>query len=211
MIFVPEDVLKIFLAILAGGLIGIEREYRDKAAGFRTIIFICVGATLFTILSIRLGGEEDPVRIAASIVAGVGFLGAGTILRDRGRIMGLTTAATIWLAAALGMGIGGGAYLLTGFATAAVIIVLLFFPSLEKNIDKQRIKRTYRIVCPMDDMLWEELQGMFYSSLLKISEYSRSRKGDQMICNWDTIGKIENHEQLSKKLFEHPSIQEFNT
>ncbi|HQN43268.1 MAG TPA: MgtC/SapB family protein, partial [Anaerolineaceae bacterium] len=93
----PEDLLKIVLAVLVGGLIGIEREYRDKAAGFRTLIFICVGAALFTILSVRLAGDKDPTRIAASIVTGVGFLGAGVILRDGGRVIGLTTAAAIWL------------------------------------------------------------------------------------------------------------------
>ena len=83
-IVIPEDVLKILLAVLIGGLIGAEREYRDKAAGFRTIILICVGATLFTILSFRLGGDGDPTRIAANIVSGVGFLGVGAILRGPG-------------------------------------------------------------------------------------------------------------------------------
>jgi len=77
MTMILEDVIKLLLAILIGGLIGAEREFRDKAAGFRTIIFICVGATLFTLFSLKLGGDEDPVRIAANIVSGVGFLGAG--------------------------------------------------------------------------------------------------------------------------------------
>ena len=94
------------LAMLIGGLIGAEREFRDKAAGFRTIIFICVGSTMFTILSAKIGGAQDPSRIAASIVTGVGFIGAGAILQERERVIGLTTASTIWIAAALGMGIG---------------------------------------------------------------------------------------------------------
>ena len=95
-----EDIFKILLAIGIGGAIGLEREYRDKAAGFRTLIFICVGATLFAMLSSKLAGDRDPTRIAANIVSGVGFLGAGVILRDGGRVVGLTTAATIWLVAA---------------------------------------------------------------------------------------------------------------
>jgi putative Mg2+ transporter-C (MgtC) family protein len=99
-----EDVVKIILAVAAGGLIGLEREFRDKAAGFRTLIFICMGAALFTIFSARLAGTNDPTRIAANIVSGVGFLGAGVILREGGRVIGLTTAATIWLTAALGIG-----------------------------------------------------------------------------------------------------------
>ena len=80
MTFDATDMLKIVLAVFFGGLIGLEREFRDKAAGFRTLIFICLGATLFTILSSQLAGDKDPTRIAASIVSGVGFLGAGVIL-----------------------------------------------------------------------------------------------------------------------------------
>ncbi|MCJ7512079.1 MAG: MgtC/SapB family protein [Anaerolineales bacterium] len=102
MFLIPEDLLKLGLAVMAGGLIGIEREYRDKAAGLRTLIFICLGAALFTILSSRLAGDNDPTRIAAGIVAGVGFLGAGVILREGGRVVGLTTAAAIWHTTALG-------------------------------------------------------------------------------------------------------------
>src|SRR5512138_2976902 len=130
MIVSPEDILKICLALVAGGLIGIEREFRDKAAGFRTLIFICVGAALFTIFSTKLAGDRDPTRIAANIVSGVGFLGAGVILRDGGRVIGLTTAATIWLTAALGMGIGGGEYLLVAIGVVITLVVLWVFPKM---------------------------------------------------------------------------------
>jgi putative Mg2+ transporter-C (MgtC) family protein len=112
--FQPEDLLKIILAVAAGGLIGMEREFRDKAAGFRTLIFICIGAALFTILSSALAPSSDPNRIAAGMISGVGFLGAGVILREGGRVTGLTTAATIWLTAAIGMALGGGKYMLAG-------------------------------------------------------------------------------------------------
>jgi putative Mg2+ transporter-C (MgtC) family protein len=86
----PDDLVKILLGVLVGGVIGVERELRDKAAGLRTLIFICVGATLFTLFSEKLAGDNDPTRLAANIVSGVGFLGAGVILRDRGRVIGLT-------------------------------------------------------------------------------------------------------------------------
>ena len=85
-----EDVIKLLLAVLVGGVVGAEREFRDKAAGFGTIILICVGATLFSIFSLKLGSDRDPVRIAANIVSGVGFLGAGVILQAGGRILGIT-------------------------------------------------------------------------------------------------------------------------
>lgn len=211
MFFTQEEILKILLAILVGGLIGLEREYRDKAAGFRTILLICLGATLFTILSLRLGGTEDPVRIAASIVAGVGFLGAGVILRDRGQIMGLTTAATIWISAALGMGIGGGVYSLSLAATFAILVVLLLFPRLEKYIDELRIIRTYELVFPIKEGLFEEISKEFENSRLNISSFSRDRMGENMICKWKTSGKPENHEYISNVLFNHPKIVEVRT
>lgn len=141
-----EDVLRIGIALLVGGALGIEREYRDKTAGFRTIILITVGATLFTMFSLRLGEPaEDAVRIAAGIVSGVGVLGAGVILRHRGEIVGITTAATIWLAAALGMGIGSGSYFTTAVAAGAVVIVPWLLPLLEFRVDRARETHTYAI------------------------------------------------------------------
>ncbi|MBN1427379.1 MAG: MgtC/SapB family protein [Anaerolineae bacterium] len=209
MVISPEDLLKLGLAILVGGLIGAEREYHDKSAGFRTIIFICTGATLFTIFSIRLAGDSDPTRIAANIVSGVGFLGAGTILRDAGRVMGLTTAATIWLAAALGMGIGGGHYAFVGTATVAIMIVLWFFPSLERVIDNIRDHRAYEVVCPLAPEKFEEIEALFKSCGLKVLSRKRLKSGDAMQCTWEVAGAPKNHTAVAEKLFAHPDIREF--
>jgi len=135
----PDDLLKILLAIAVGGAIGLEREYRDKAAGFRTLIFICLGSTLFTLFSVALGfGDGDPSRVASNIATGVGFLGAGAIIQDRGRIHGLTTAATIWLVAALGIGIGVGRYALVLAVTGLTLLILCVFPRVEGWIDELR-------------------------------------------------------------------------
>lgn len=136
----PDDVVKILLAVAVGGAIGFEREYRDKAAGFRTLIFICLGSTLFTMLSIGLGSgaADDGSRVASNIVTGIGFLGAGAIIQDRGRVMGMTTAATIWLVAGLGMGIGVGSYRLVLAITALTLAVLFLFPRVERWIDRLR-------------------------------------------------------------------------
>ena len=136
----PDDLIRILLAIAVGGAIGFEREYRHKAAGFRTLIFICLGSTLFTMWSLELGsaGDNDGTRIASTIVTGVGFLGAGAIIQDRGQIHGLTTAATIWLVAALGMGIGAGRYALVLTVTAITLVILLLFPAVERWIDQLR-------------------------------------------------------------------------
>src|SRR5512145_571895 len=141
-----ENLIKLGVAILVGGIIGAEREFRDKAAGFRTLILITVGSTLFTIFSMSMDPGFTRTRIAANIVTGIGFLGAGAIVREHGRIGGLTTAATIWLSAALGMGIGGGEILFVLLATGIVLVVLLVFPRLEQWIDHIRESRSYKIV-----------------------------------------------------------------
>lgn len=209
MFLLLEDVIKLLLAILIGGLIGAEREFRDKAAGFRTIIFICVGATLFTIFSLKMGGAEDPVRIAANIVSGVGFLGAGVILRDSGRVIGLTTASTIWLAAALGMGIGGGQYVVAGAATVAVLFVLWVFPRLETWIDDLRHTRTYEVVCPVSEDKFEEIEKIFLESGLRVISGSRTKSGEDMVCKWETHGRPKEHKQLEEKLFAHADVKKF--
>ncbi|MBN1310541.1 MAG: MgtC/SapB family protein [Anaerolineae bacterium] len=210
MIISPEDLIKLGLAILVGGLIGAEREYRDKAAGFRTIIFICVGATLFTILSTRIAGpNNDPARIAANIVSGVGFLGAGAIMRGEGRVMGLTTAATIWIAAALGMGIGGGHYVTVSAAALGVLIVLWLFPNVEHLIDNIRDHRTYEVICPLVPEKFEEIEALFEDCGLHVRSRRRLKSGDTMLCTWEIAGKPKEHAAVAEKLFAHPDVMEF--
>ena len=122
-----EDfIVKVVLALVLGGIMGLEREYNDKPAGYATNSIICLGAALFTMLSLymaEMGG--DPGRIAAQIVSGVGFLGAGAILREGNKISGLTTAAAVWLVAAIGMAVGFGQYILASSACAAAILMQL--------------------------------------------------------------------------------------
>lgn len=117
---------KMLVAILAGGGIGLERELRGKPAGLRTNILICIGSALLMDLSVRIAGDHvgDPGRIAAQVVTGIGFLGAGTILHTRGAITGLTSAATIWVVAAIGLTVGAGYYFEALGATVTVMVVL---------------------------------------------------------------------------------------
>ncbi len=121
-------VLRLLIAALLGGIIGYERERAQKPAGFRTLLLVCLGSTLFTIMSVHgfsgFGMPTDPARIASNIVAGIGFLGAGTILRGEGAVVGLTTAATIWVLAAIGMAVGTGYYLIAVVTSAIAFIVL---------------------------------------------------------------------------------------
>jgi len=121
------DLLGLLMAAIFGALIGAERQLSGKAAGLRTNILICLGAAVYTIVSSEMGGgQSDSItRIAAQIVSGIGFLGAGAIIQDRGGIHGLTTAATIWLVASIGMACGAGFYLLALISTAIAVTVLL--------------------------------------------------------------------------------------
>jgi putative Mg2+ transporter-C (MgtC) family protein len=131
-----ELIQRLLLAAAIGGLLGAERELRRKSAGFRTNILIALGAAIFTIASLTLGqGAGDPTRIAAQIVTGIGFLGAGTILRNHDGVHGLTTAATVWVNAALGVAAGGGQYRLAIIAGAITLGVLLVMGPIEAAIE----------------------------------------------------------------------------
>jgi len=206
-----ELLTKLGAALLVGGLIGAAREFRDKAAGFRTIIFITVGATLFTIFSAILAGDEnDPARVAANIVTGIGFLGAGAIMREGGRVAGLTTAATIWLSAALGMGIGSGQYLLVGTGAAVVLFVLWIFPTFEHWIDNIRESRTYKVHLSHDSNKANELDDVFESLSLRIFGRHVIKSQEQMICTWTAQGPPKSHDKLIKTLLSDEEVLEFD-
>ncbi|HUT28794.1 MAG TPA: MgtC/SapB family protein [Sedimentisphaerales bacterium] len=133
-----HDTLAVILAVLFGGAIGLEREISGKAAGLRTNVLICLGAAVFTVISKQMaaGTNASVTRIAAQVVTGVGFLGAGAIIVDRGGIYGLTTAATIWLVASIGVACGARLYALAALATFIALIVLLGLAQLERPLQR---------------------------------------------------------------------------
>ncbi len=134
----PGDVLSVILAVVFGAAVGLEREISGKSAGLRTNVLICLGAAVYTIISKRMGvaANASTTRIAAQLVTGVGFLGAGAIIQDRGGVYGLTTAATIWLVASVGMACGAGFYALAAIATLITIVVLVGLGQLEKPLGR---------------------------------------------------------------------------
>jgi putative Mg2+ transporter-C (MgtC) family protein len=134
----PDDLVSVVLAVVFGAAVGLEREIRGKSAGLRTNLLICLGAAVFTIISRQMaaGQQESATRIAAQIVTGVGFLGAGAIIQDRAGVHGLTTAATIWLVASIGMGCGAGLYGLAALATLIALIVLIGLGHLAGPLDR---------------------------------------------------------------------------
>ncbi len=144
-----ELILRLFLAVILGGLIGFERERHNRPAGFRTHILVCTGSALLMMVSaygfsahVGSNYQSDPARIAAAVVTGIGFIGAGTILQQRGGIRGLTTAATIWVVSGVGLAVGIGFYLGSIVTTAFVLISLLSLRSVERSFFyRRRLKR----------------------------------------------------------------------
>ena len=203
-----EIILKLLLAVVVGGLIGAEREIR-VGGGLRTLMVICLGATLFTIYSqIFAVGEGDPRRIAAAVVTGVGFLGAGMILRHQSGIYGLTTAATVWLVAALGMGIGMGEYAMVGVATLLALVVLVAIPFLQR-ISNLRKTLVYEALCSLDEPLYEGLTEVIKCNRLQVRERTISKKDGQMLCTWQVYGSPKNHDQIMSKFLKNPEVIEF--
>jgi len=191
-----ELVEKILMSVLAGGLIGIERELRSKSAGFRTLILICVGATLFTVFSREMGGANDATRIAANIVVGIGFVGAGVIFKADTRVNGITTAATIWVTAAMGVGIGIGHYILVLFSCFVVLAVLFLFLYFEKQIDKISQVRNYKVVYPYPEFDEHSFGEIFKRHHLSIKSSYQAKNGDSITANWMVQGTQKNHRQF---------------
>jgi len=140
-----ELAFQLVLSFVVGSILGLEREYRSKAAGLRTMIIICLGSTIFTEISLAIGGASSD-RIASTVVTGIGFLGAGVISKDNFTINGITTATTIWISA-LGMAIGAGEYFIAVAGTGAALIVLIVLEHVKKIFARIHSARTYKIAC----------------------------------------------------------------
>lgn len=199
---------RLLLVIVIGGAIGAEREYRSKSAGFRTMILICLGSFLFTTFSIFITGSTND-RIASNIVTGIGFIGAGVIFQSENRINGLTTAASIWVTAALGMGIAGGYYYLVGLSTLVVLIALFFLTGLENVIDRFNRGRTYKIVCPYTEDLLDEFETLFRQAGLRYKRLKEAKRGANIEGTWLVHGKEHKHTECIKSILHHPRVKVF--
>jgi len=146
-----SDLIKVAMAVFCGAVLGLERQYKNKTAGFRTIILICLGSTIFTMISQRAG---QGVNI--NLVTGVGFIGAGVIFKDNISVNGLTTAAVIWVAAAIGMATGSGNYMLAIISTFVTLLVLILFHVFEMYLDRINHEKLLSLVFDNEDI--ENLQ-----------------------------------------------------
>lgn len=196
------------MVIAVGGIIGAEREYRSKSAGFRTMILICLGSFLFTVFS-KYMSDVSPDRIASNIVTGIGFLGAGVIFKSDNRVNGITTAATIWAVAALGMGIANGFYFLVLVSTVIILASLLLLTKLEFIIDHLNQSHTYKIVSPYKEELFKEYEDLFKECHLSYKRVKRAKSGENIIGVWLVQGAEKNHNCFTKKIIHHPGVVEF--
>src|SRR6059058_4924479 len=171
-VVLSTTILRLTVAAILGGIIGLERQLKHKPAGLRTNMFICFGSALFTVLSGQLAGNlgGDHTRIAAQIIPGIGFIGAGSILHARGSTMGLTTAATIFVVASIGMAAGGGLYITAVFATVVILIALALLGKAEKRFSLKALLHTYEIVAKGTDVALEELNGILEAEQLAMRD-----------------------------------------
>ncbi len=214
MLLTSDIVLKLSLAVIVGGALGAEREYRSKSAGFRTLTMICLGATLFTIFSQIIGGAGNPDRIASNIVTGIGFVGAGVIFKvdtqGNNKVNGITTAAMIWVTAALGMAIGAG-YLLISFCAAMLTLLVLFvFALLEAWIDRVNQIRNYKIVCSFENETLHRYEELFKKNHLKFRRSGQRKSAENLITGqWIVQGSERNHRHCIHEVLRDTTVKEF--
>jgi putative Mg2+ transporter-C (MgtC) family protein len=204
--------LQVILATVLGGAIGMERELSGKPAGLRTNILICVGATLFTVLSIKLSlGRGDPARVAAQILPGVGFIGAGTILHARGSITGLTSAATIWVVAAIGMALGSGAYTDAIGTAVLVMLILLGLGNLEKLIARKSTYSHLVIHAKPEMSAVEDLESLMRRSGLEVARVESRRENVDLVVEFELRGPKRLHDQAKLAILHHPLVRTVST
>jgi putative Mg2+ transporter-C (MgtC) family protein len=179
---------RLLWAALLGSIIGVERNIRRRPAGMRTSLLICVGSALFTVVSVEIArrtGDASTTRIASNIVQGIGFLGAGAILRDRGNVTGLTTAAAIFGIAAIGMAAGGGMFAVSGIACALILLSLVFLVYLEDLLDLKPRYMLFRISSESGVDLVPEIHQLFSGMDIALDNFQVSMTGEKNLIQFD--------------------------
>jgi putative Mg2+ transporter-C (MgtC) family protein len=209
-----KTMVRLTLAAILGGIIGLERELKRKPAGLRTNMFICFGSAMFTALSTDLAAAwgGDHTRIAAQIIPGIGFIGAGSILHAKGSVSGLTTAATLFVVASIGMACGGGLYLPAIFATMLIYLALHLLGLLERRFNLKPLMMNYIVVSEKsaDDLVTEvnsiledhgkEMQGL---------RLSRTNGKEKMVFSVD--GTRSEHTELARRLRQSEDLRNLET
>lgn len=203
-----ETALQLLISFIIGTAIGLEREYRSKAAGLRTMIMICFGSTIFTEISISIG-ESSPDRIASTIITGIGFLGAGVIFKDGLSINGITTATTIWIAAALGMAVGAGEYFIALIGSVVVLIVLSLFENIQRVIVRLHQARSYRITFEEDQNFTATLEKEIKKLRLRFLKSRDMKNDNDFTVVYEVFGGEKKLEDLNAFLKSMPQVKSY--
>lgn len=196
--FETRDVLLIMLSVLIGLLIGIEREYRNKSAGLRTFILVSFGSCLFTILSLKIG-LANPDRLAANIITGIGFLGAGVIFKEDNKVSGITTATTIWAAASLGMCVGAGYIFLAFIGVGLVLMILALLTYLQTYIDNYHKIKDYELQTS-SEADFEHTEQLIRSMGFKAVMISQRYNKESLNTVWRLTGNATQHRAFVETL-----------
>jgi len=192
MSFELESILKLLAALLCGGLIGYEREFKHRPAGLRTHILVCMGAALVMVvaqfmLNNGTGGNIDTTRMGSAVISGIGFLGAGTIIRERFGVKGLTTAASLWTMGCIGVAIGAGYFLLAGITTLIIFVSLILFRKFEKLMKIKPDKAKIKLTAVKNEKIDEVIQGLMEQSgyIVKGMKFSKSFDNERVTFIYD--------------------------
>lgn len=206
-----EIFLRLTVAAVLGAIIGIERDLRRRPAGMRTSCFVCLATALFTILSgeiARLLGDTGSTRIASNIVQGIGFLGAGAILREAGGRVGMTTAATIFVEAAIGMAAGGGLFKVATFATALVLFGLVCLGWAAQRFDLKCRPMVFRFTTSHADNVATEVQRLMAELKAPMQHFRASMAGNNSIVEFESIVSHSQQEKIVAQLSRQGVITE---
>ncbi|HEY1526841.1 MAG TPA: MgtC/SapB family protein [Candidatus Angelobacter sp.] len=210
-----KTMVRLALAAVLGGIIGLERELKRKPAGLRTNMFICFGSAMFTILSTELAGEwgiGDHTRIAAQIIPGIGFIGAGSILHDKGGVSGLTTAATLFVVASIGMAVGGGLYLLAIFSTMLIYLALHLLGLMERRFNLKPLMMNYIVVSDKSaDDLVSEVNSILEERGKEMHGMHLSRFNGKEKLIFSVGGTRNEHRELVSRLRQSDELKNLET
>jgi len=206
-----QYVIRLTFALFVGGLIGIEREFKGKSAGMRTNILICMASCLLMILSIEIFRRGswlgDPSRIASQVVVGIGFLGAGTIIQSRFSVAGLTSAATIWFIAAIGLVIGWGDYLLAGAATILTIVTLTMLEPMERLVAVKQRHHILQFQFPATLHRMDDAKKIFNRYGIKPENLSLKRGKDMIRVDLEYVAPDKKHHMVVGEIQELADIE----
>jgi putative Mg2+ transporter-C (MgtC) family protein len=198
---VGVSLVRLVIAAILGGLIGLEREFKHRAAGLRTNMFIAFGAALFTLLSSELAGvPADAARIAAQIIPGIGFIGAGSILHNRGLTSGLTSAATLFVVASVGMAAGGGLYLTAAFATLVVLIAQFVLGHLEETFNLKLLLSSYEVTGSSVEEVSNEVNRILESHRTLMLNIATGNTGTHIRMQFDVEGCNRDQQEVLRQL-----------